>query len=110
VCNPTKVENFLRSLLSLGPSIAIAIKSIAISHDQNTQVATFALTDIPSGLSPSSIGPEDDWSFDYNMPPAYSDGSTEGTTLQCCNITIDTHFRGLTILSSPQNPTDHRIE
>jgi hypothetical protein len=106
-----RVEDVLRSLLSPEAPIAVKVRSLAISHDPDTLVATISLESIPPSLSPSCASREDDWRFTYDISPASLRGDDiKGATHKRCEITFDTHFRGLTILWSPQKSADHKIE
>lgn len=109
-CDESMVEDIIRSILSLETPTDMELRSLAVSHDGNSQVATISLSKTPPCLSPSSLRPEDDWRFVYKMPPAALEGSTKGAKLRRYNISIDTHFRGLTILWAPEKPADHKVE
>ncbi|TAQ83163.1 hypothetical protein B7494_g8512 [Chlorociboria aeruginascens] len=83
------------------------IRSLAKDHDGRTMVATLSFRRIPAELS----GDGEQWSFDItnflrNLPAEHED--TE-LARRSCTLTIDDHFRGLTILSSPP-PSDHEVE
>lgn len=105
-----EVMAFLRSLLNLDSTTTIDIRSLAISHNQNNQVATILPSVIPPCLSNSRVGRGDVWAFPYSMPTASLNGYTEDVASRPRTIQFDTHFRGLTILYSPQNDADHKIE
>jgi hypothetical protein len=105
------VEHILRALLNLEASITMEIRSLCISHDPGRLVATVSLGSIPQCLSSSSMSPKDEWRLRYDTSSHISRHDTvEGEKSRRCDITFDTHFRGLTILWSPKNSADHKLE
>jgi hypothetical protein len=105
------VKDLLRSLLKLEAIITIEIRSLSISHDPHTLVATILLGSTPPCLFSSSDPPKDEWRFSCDIPSHISHHDTEeGPRSRQCEITFDTHFIGLTILWSPKNSEDHKVE
>lgn len=84
------------------------IRSLAQAPDGRTMVATLSFRTIPTELSG---GDEHEWPFDVPDFPRNLQAENEdiGRTRQNRILTIDDHFRGLTILSSPP-PSDHKVE
>jgi hypothetical protein len=105
------VENLLRSVLKLEASITTEIRSLSISYDPDTLVATICLGSTPECLSSSSTLPKDEWRFSYDIPSdILTNDAEEDPINRRCEITFDTHFRGLTILWSPKSSEEHEIE
>jgi hypothetical protein len=84
------------------------IRSLAKAPDGRTMVATLSFRTIPAELSG---GNENEWSFDITNFPRNLEAEYEdiGRPRRSRTLTIDDHFRGLTILSSPPS-SDHKVE
>jgi hypothetical protein len=81
------------------------IRSLAESHDRKTMVAVIDFLETPTQLS---IGNQ--WEFD--IPNSHQETDTRNTGKRYRRwkpITIDDHFKGLTVLFSPP-PADHKVE
>ena len=85
---------FLERKLGLEPHVVKRIKSLSISHSGESKVAVISLKPRPKSLSAPG---KDEWIFG----PTSDDDDT--------HITVDTHFRGVTVLYAPQD-THHTIE
>ena len=77
-------------------SAGVSVESLAIDPRRPEQVATITVKQIPVRLS----GNKDQWSFKHPNP----------TGNRASNITIDTHFRGLTPFMSSNDASKHKIE
>lgn len=89
------------------------IRSFAQAHDSRARVATVCFQIIPVKLSEIS---KDEWSFDIeNVLRTIQIGdenNEDGDNVRIRRkrmLTIDDHFRGFTVLSSPL-PSDHEVE
>jgi hypothetical protein len=84
------------------------IRSLAKAPDGLTMVATLSFRTVPAELSRRD---ENEWSFDITnfLRNLQAENEDIGRTRRSRTLTIDDHFCGLTILSSPP-PSDHRVE
>ena len=85
------------------------VKSLALDLDQKTKTATVDFESLPSRLPPD----KNEWTFDLpeECSNQNSDGSDEDdVVLAPQRLTIDTHFKGLTILRSFEKLSDHKVE
>jgi hypothetical protein len=84
------------------------IRSLAKALDGRTMVATLSFRTISAELSG---GGENEWRFDVTdfLHNLQVENEDIGRTRRSRTLTIDDHFRGLTILSSPP-PSDHKVE
>lgn len=104
-----QVEELLRLVLELDNAAdSIEFRSIASNPDQ-TKVATVCFNNPPQCLSSTC----NEWRF--KVPR--TDGSTaaridpvSGKLVQQPTITIDSHFKGFTILQSVNDSANHEIE
>ena len=87
-------KTMLRLGLDLNESTKINIRSLAISEYHVEKVSVVEFTPEPADLASG----KDQWSYNIEMPDKRK-----------IVITIDTHFRGLTVLRSPSSE-DHNLE
>jgi hypothetical protein len=87
-------KTMLRLGLHLNESTKINIRSLAISEHRGEKVSVVEFTPEPTCLASG----RDQWPYNIEMPDERKIG-----------ITVDTHFRGLTVLRSPSSK-DHNIE
>jgi hypothetical protein len=93
--NKNDTVRFLKSKLNLDDSTLVNIRSLANSHERRAKVAVVSFDYLPADLESDNPGKEH-WSLYEN---------TVGN-----DLTIDNHFRGLTILYAPEDGNDHKIE
>jgi hypothetical protein len=94
-----EVKVFLQNKLKLKTCITVSIKSLAVSHTQQAQVAVVSFKPRPECLVPCE---EEEWEFG----PNFWDDDPDDVT----HITIDTHFRGVTVLYCPPDGIKHEVE
>lgn len=84
------------------------IRSLARAPNGRTMMATLSFRTIPAELSG---GNKTEWPFDITnfQHKLQAEHEDIGCTPRSFTLTIDDHFRGLTILSSP-SPSDHKVE
>jgi hypothetical protein len=104
-----QVQELLRSVLGLDAARGtVQVKSIAISPNQKTKMATVNFQNPPPCLSSD----RKEWSFeipDVDNSDAESDDDDD-IIPKAPTITIDSHFRGITIFRSFKNVAEHKIE
>jgi hypothetical protein len=106
------VQELLSSVLELdGTRGAVQVRSIAISLDQKTKMATVDFKNLPACFSLD----RNEWSFeipDVDGSDAKNDDTDDDDDIipKAPTITIDTHFKGITILRSFKNISEHKIE
>lgn len=93
-CSRERLLSFLHNKLNLEPEVIGRIKSLATDYTSNSQVAVISWRPRPACLSV----PNDEWIFG----PSSDDDDI--------HITVDTHFRGVTILYSPPPGAPHTVE
>ena len=98
-------EDLLRSLFKRdGVDLQLGVHSLSpdpySSRRRPPQVATVAFVSVPGELS----GVKDEWT----LPIPHLRSSDGGPAIS--SITIDTHFRGFTPLSSIGDSTEHEME
>jgi hypothetical protein len=89
-----ETKAILRLQLNSNESTKINIRSLAISEHRGEKVSVVEFTPEPVGLGSG----KDQWPYNIEMADERKIG-----------ITIDTHFRGLTVLRSPSRK-DHNLE
>jgi hypothetical protein len=102
-----QISDLVSTLFKLeSDTSAPRIRSLAKAPDGRTMVATLSFRTIPAELSG-----DDEWPFDITnfLRNLQAENEDIGCTRQSRTLTIDDHFRGLTILSSPP-PSDHKVE
>jgi|SRR5277367_905996 len=107
----SKVQELLRSVLELDRSGSnIRVRSLAVSHNQKTKVATVDFDTTPACFSLD----RNEWSFeipDDESSNAKNDDSDDDDIIpKAPTITIDIHFKGITVLRSSKNVLEHKIE
>lgn len=104
-----QVQELLRSVLGLDAARGtVQVKSIAVSPNQKTKMATVNFQNPPPCLSSD----RKEWSFeipDVDNSDAENDDDDD-IIPKAPTITIDSHFRGITILRSFKNVSEHKIE
>lgn len=104
-----QVPELLRSVLGLDAARGtVQVKSIAISPNQKTKMATVNFQDPPPCLSSD----RKEWSFvipDVDNSDAENDDDDD-IIPKAPTITIDSHFRGITVLRSFKNVSEHKAE
>ncbi|OBT60680.1 hypothetical protein VE03_09999 [Pseudogymnoascus sp. 23342-1-I1] len=107
--NMRQVQELLQSVLGLDAARGtVQVKSIAISPNQKTKMATVNFQNPPPCLSSD----RKEWSFeipDVDNSDAESDDDDD-IIPKAPTITIDSHFRGITILGSFKNVAEHKID
>ena|SRR2546423_14695436 len=109
---PKRVQELLRSVLELdGTRGAVQVRSMAISPDQKTKMATVDFKRPPACFSPD----RNEWSFeilDVDSSGAENNDNDDDDDIipMAPTITIDTHFRGITMLRTFKNVSEHKIE
>ena len=107
-CKLKDVKNILQTILKAeDPPTTKQIRSLALSPDRKTKTATVDFESLPTCLHPGNT----QWAFE--LPEGYdtNDSEDEDDIISGSpRITIDTHFKGLTILRSFKNVSDHKIE
>lgn len=88
--------SFLKRKLDLEDAVVGRIKSLAVSHTGESKVAVVSLKPRPICLSTPG---KEEWIFG---PESGDDDDT--------HITVDTHFRGVTVFYAPSQGTPHTIE
>jgi len=106
-----KVQGLLQSVLKLvGTGRDVEVRSIAISPDQKTKMATVNFKTRPACFSSDM----NEWSFEIpdvdNIDAKNDDNDDDDIIPKTPTITIDTHFKGITILRSFKNVSEHTIE
>jgi hypothetical protein len=108
-----KVQEFLRSVLELnGTRRDVQVRSMAISPDQKTKMATVNFKIPPARFSSD----RHEWLFeipDNDSSDAENDDNDDDDDFipkASPTISIDTHFKGITILRSFNNVSEHKIE
>jgi hypothetical protein len=108
-----KVQELLRSVLELnGPRHDVQVRSIAIAPNQKTKMATVNFKIPPACFSSD----RNEWSFEIpNVDSSDAendddDDDDEDIIPKAPTITIDTHFKGITVLRSFKNISEHKIE
>jgi hypothetical protein len=109
-----KVQEFLRSVFELdGTRRDVQIRSMAISPDQKTKMATVNFKIPPARFSSD----RNEWSFeipDVDSSDAENDDNDDDDDdfipKASPTVSIDTHFKGITILRSFKNVSEHKIE
>jgi hypothetical protein len=110
--NAKRVQELLSSILELdGTRGAVQIRSIAISLNQKTKIATVDFKNPPAWFSLD----RNEWSFeipDVDSSDAKNDDTDDDDDIipKAPTITIDTHFKGITMLRSFKNISEHKIE
>lgn len=110
-----QVDELLRSVLGLDAARGtVQVKSIAISPNQKTKMATVNFQDPPPCLSSGRK------ECSFEIPDAFevpdvdnsdTDNDDDDDIIpKAPEITIDSHFRGITILRSFKNISEHKIE
>jgi hypothetical protein len=105
----TQVEKLLWSVLELdGTQDAVQVKSLAMSPNHKTKMATVDFRTQPARLSSSRYK----WHFDIPGSYAENNGGEDDDDIipKPPKITIDTHFKGITVLRSFKNVSQHKIE
>ncbi|KAJ9209322.1 hypothetical protein DTO166G4_9085 [Paecilomyces variotii] len=87
--------SFLRQKLNLEANVVGRVKSFAVSHKGESKVAVISLKPRPMCLSTPG---REEWIFGPE--------SEDDDTL----ITVDTHFRGVTVLYAPSQASPHTID
>jgi hypothetical protein len=103
------VEKLLWSVLELdGTQDAVQVKSLAMSPNHKTKMATVDFRTQPARLSSSRYK----WHFDIPGSYAENNGGEDDDDIipKPPKITIDTHFKGITVLRSFKNVSQHKIE
>lgn len=101
------VTELLQSVLGLDEVRCVQVRSLAISHNRKTQMATANFQTTPLCLSSGG----DEWSFDISdFNPSSDISDDEYVIHRAPKIIVDTHFRGLTILRSFKKSSKHKIE
>ena len=110
---PKKVQEFLRSVLELnGTRRDVQVRSMAISPDQKTKMATVNFKIPPARFSSD----RNEWLFenpDDDSSDAENDDNDDDDDFipkASPTISIDTHFKGITILRSFKNVSEHKVE
>jgi hypothetical protein len=107
-----RVQGLLSSVLQLGGTQgAVQVRSIATSLDQKSKMATVDFTNRPACFSSD----RNEWSFEI---PEVDSGDAQNKDIdddddiipRAPTITIDTHFKGITILRSFKNVSEHKVE
>src|SRR5271156_53737 len=106
-----KVQGLLQSVLKLvGTGRDVEVRSIAISPDQKTKMATVNFKTRPACFQSDM----NEWSFEIpdvdNIDAKNNDNDDDDIIPKTPTITTDTHFRGITILRSFKNVSEHTIE
>ncbi|KAJ5820318.1 hypothetical protein N7474_005909 [Penicillium riverlandense] len=94
-CQSSDLLSFIGRKLDLEPSIVGRVKSLAISYTGESKVAVISLKPTPACLSTEG---RDEWIFG---PTSENDDT---------HITVDTHFRGVTVLYAPPPEIPHTID
>jgi hypothetical protein len=107
-------ENLLRRVLGMEPSSKLKFESLSIREDQKGMTALVSFEPTRLYLVPNKTPNEDEWpSIEIPVSeadPADFPGRPMHQRLHPPCITIDTNFKGLTVLHCPSNPNDHTIE
>lgn len=106
-----KTRELLHSILDLDyTKPGLKIKSLAVSSNQRSKVATINFERTPGRLSLD----RDEWSFDVPIDPENSQScdndDDDNVVRRVPRIVIDTHFKGLTTLYSFQKEAEHKLE
>jgi hypothetical protein len=106
-----KMLELLRLVLELdGPRRDVRVRSLAIGPNQKTKMATVDFKTPPTCFASN----RNEWSFeipDVDSSDAENDGNDDDDIIpKGPTITIDTHFKGITILRSFKNVSEHKIE
>jgi hypothetical protein len=107
--NCQQIGDLVSTLFKLeSDTSAPQIRSLANAPDGRTMVATLSFRTIPAELSG---GGEIERHFDITnfLRNLQAENKDIERTRRSYTLTIDDHFRGLTILSSPP-PSDHKVE
>ena len=103
-----EVKVLLRNVLEIdGPQNTVQVKSLAMNLDQKTKTATVEFR-TPSANLPTGKGERSFEIFDYETDDDRYDD--DDIVPNAPMITIDSHFRGITVLRSFKNPSEHKIE
>lgn len=106
------VQKLIASILRLETDhTTVALKSLAISADGQTKTAVFSSSENHDLLSPE----QSEWAFPisdgYDKEEQNNQNSDDDDLVpRGLTITIDTHFRGLTVLRSFSKESDHKTE
>lgn len=106
-----RAETLLQTVLQLDKAgDSVKLRSIAISPNRKTKVATVCFS-----YRPIPLPKRDDGEWHFPIPTGNSSGNSsaddDGDNIpQEQSITVDTHFKGLTVLKSFSNLDDHKIE
>lgn len=105
--NCQQTGDLISTLFKLESNTSVPrIRSLATAPGGRTTVATLSFRTIPAELSG---GDEDEWSFDITsfLQDLQAEDEGSGRMHRSRTLTIDDHFRGFTVLSSP---SDHKVE
>jgi hypothetical protein len=94
-CEKDDAISLLRLVLRLDRDIEIDIRSLATSQHPGEKVMVVEFTSTPPAFSRGI----EEWNTKFKLPNGES-----------INFTIDTHFKGLTVLHSPENDEAHNLE
>ena len=104
-----ETSDLISILFNLESNVSpLQIKSLAKTLDGRLMVATLSFRTSPQELSGSR---SHEWSFDItdHLNRILAGDEDRKGMATSRTLTIDDHFRGFTVLSSPP-PTDHRVE
>jgi hypothetical protein len=100
-----KLQELFRLVLGLDRTQRnVQVRQIAISPDQKTKIATVDFKTPPTCFASDRT----EWSFEIPDDES-SDAKNDDTDIipKAPTITIDTHFKGITILRSFKNVLEH---
>jgi hypothetical protein len=108
--NRKRTRELLEAILKDdGTIVGVDVASLAKHPSRQTKVATVTFKQTPARLSPS----KDEWTFKVPEPESHqpADGDEELDAIaKFSQITVDSHFKGITPLTSFNNSSDHKLE
>ena len=104
------MQRLLARVLDLSTDlITIQLRSLAINFDRKTKIATVGFQNTPQCL----LSRESEWIFTIPgdcRTEEDNDQDEDDLIPQTPRVTIDTHFKGFTVLRSFASESDHTIE
>ena len=91
-CDIKDLPSLLRRKLKLADDVDIRVKSLAVNHTRESKVAVVALRPRPERFSKPEPG---EWIVD--------DDDDDNQDIERDRLTIDRHFRGVTVLYAPED-------